>query len=156
MSGVAGFDALSINIYRKLLCELICHHGVRCHQYPEDSQLFISASGKLRVCVHILSRCLEAMRIWIGENRLQLNSGKTKWLGIWGLVSSRFILFLLLNGIALSQRDPMYNLVVFLDSGIMLEEQVSVMGTKSVGEGLAEPRGGIKRGISLELSHNHK
>lgn len=84
------------------------------------------------------------------ENRLQLNSGKTEWLGIWGLASSRFILLLLLDGIALSQRDPMCNLIVFLDSGIMFEEQVSVMGTKSV-EGLAEPGGGIKRGISLEL-----
>lgn len=67
MLGVAGFDALSINIYRKLLGELICHHGVSCHQYPEDSQLFISASGKLSVAVHILSCCPEAMRVWMGK-----------------------------------------------------------------------------------------
>lgn len=59
---------------------------------------------------------LEAVRIWMGNYRLQLNPGKTEWLWIWGPTSSKIMPFLVLDGVSLPQRDLVYNLEFLLDS----------------------------------------
>lgn len=42
------------NIYMRTLGKLICPCGVRYHQYDDDSQLYISSSGKLAKSLDIL------------------------------------------------------------------------------------------------------
>lgn len=44
----------------------------------DNTQLYISAPGKLSDTIDILSWCLEAVEIWMGNNRFWLNPEKTK------------------------------------------------------------------------------
>lgn len=62
------------------LGELICHHMVKYYYYADDTQLYFSTPGKLRDVMAILSQCLEAVRVWMGSSRFQLNPSKTEWL----------------------------------------------------------------------------
>lgn len=92
------------NIYKMLLDEFIPYHGVMYPQYTDDS-----------LCLWQIMQCCksqEAVRIYIGNNRFQLNSGKTEWFWIWfsDLPS------LTLGGVALPQRAPMCNPEILLDS----------------------------------------
>lgn len=67
---------------------IIQHHGVRNHQYTDDSQLYISASGKFSNAVDVLSQCLNVARNWIKYKKLQLNLGITKWLWVLRIAGS--------------------------------------------------------------------
>lgn len=79
--GAAGIrlSPLLFNIYMKSLGEIIrCHELRHCH-YANDTQLYISASGKLSDAVDIISKYLGTVRPWMGSNRLQLNPGKSSF-----------------------------------------------------------------------------
>ncbi|XP_066492508.1 uncharacterized protein [Tiliqua scincoides] len=58
--------------------EVIRGFGVGCHQYADDTQLYHAFSPDSRVAVEGLERCLEAVRIWMGANKLKLNLDKTE------------------------------------------------------------------------------
>lgn len=122
---------LLFNIYMKQLGEIIRHHGMRYHQYADDTQLYISIPGEVSDAVTTLSWCLEAVRVWMGNNRLQLNPGKTEWLWVNGSSVSGTLSSLELDGIALPQTDPVHNLGVLLDSRLLLEEQVAAMARRA-------------------------
>lgn len=63
---------LLFNICMRLLDKLICHHGMKYHQNPDYIQKYISVSSKLSKAMDILSWCLEAVRVWRGNNRFAL------------------------------------------------------------------------------------
>ncbi|KAM6466454.1 uncharacterized protein PHA67_012250 [Liasis olivaceus] len=115
----------------KPLGEIIRHHRMRYHQYADDTQLYISIPGDLSDAVTTLSLCLEALGVWMGNNRLQLNPGKTEWLWVGGSSVSRSLPSLVLDGVALPQTDPVHNLGVLLDSRLLLKEQVAVMAKRA-------------------------
>lgn len=114
----------------KSLGEIICHHGERYHQYTDDTQLYISAPSKLSNSSDVF-QYLEAVKIWMGKNRFQMNHGKTERLWILGSSESWSLLSLELDGIALSQIDPVYNLRVLLDSHLLLKEQVTIVAREA-------------------------
>lgn len=63
----------------------------------------------------------------MGNNRLQLNPSKTEWLWVLGSSSSGTMPSLVLDGVVLPQTDPVHNLRVFLDSQLLLNEQIAVV-----------------------------
>lgn len=64
-------------IYTRSLGEVICQFGVWYHQHPDNAQLCFSPPGQPGDAVKVLSQGLVAECIWIGRNRLRLNSDKT-------------------------------------------------------------------------------
>ena len=100
---------------------------MRYHQYADDTQLCISILGEVSDAVTTLSRCLEAVGAWMGNNRIRLNPGKMEWLWVNGCSISRPWSSLVLDGVALPQTDLGRNMGVLLDSQLLLKEQVAVM-----------------------------
>uniref|UniRef100_A0A8C6X1D0 Reverse transcriptase domain-containing protein n=1 Tax=Naja naja TaxID=35670 RepID=A0A8C6X1D0_NAJNA len=118
---------LLFNIYMKPLGEIIRGFGVRYHQYADDTQLYISTPNQLSDAFPVMSRYLEAVRIWMGRNRLQLNPAKTEWLCVpasWLIQSAPS---LVLGGEVLPPVDRARNLGVLLDVRLSLEEQVGAV-----------------------------
>uniref|UniRef100_A0A8C7E7H9 Reverse transcriptase domain-containing protein n=1 Tax=Naja naja TaxID=35670 RepID=A0A8C7E7H9_NAJNA len=118
---------LLFNIYMKPLGEIIRGFGVRYHQYADDTQLFISTPNQLSDALAVMSRCLDAVRIWVGRNRLQLNLAKTEWLCVLASRMIQDVPPLSMGGEVLPPVDRVHNLGVLLDSQLSLEEQVGAV-----------------------------
>ena len=81
------------NIYMRLLGGVIRGCGASCHQYADDTQLYISFSPTAGDAILSLQRCLGAILKWMQENGLRLNPDKTEVLrvdalGVGGLGGS--------------------------------------------------------------------
>lgn len=74
---------------------------------------------------------LVSVRVWMRNNRLQHNLGKTEWLWVLGITGSRTMPSLVLDRIALPQTDLVHNLGVLLDFQILLEKKVVVMARRT-------------------------
>ena len=66
------------NIYMKPLGEVIRRCGLRCHQYADDTQLYLSFSSKPGEAVAVLNQCLSTVMDWMRANKLRLNPDKTE------------------------------------------------------------------------------
>lgn len=66
------------NLYVKPLGQIIRSFGIGCHQYADDSQLYISLSKFPGHAVEVLNCCLAAMVNWLKVNILKLNPERTK------------------------------------------------------------------------------
>ncbi|XP_061472028.1 group II intron-encoded protein LtrA-like [Rhineura floridana] len=66
------------NIYIKPLGAIIRRLGLQCHQYADDTQLYLSFKSSPRLAVETLSKCLESVSGWMGRNKLKLNPDKTE------------------------------------------------------------------------------
>ena len=78
------------NIYVRPLTQLIRSFGQGCHQYADDTQLFLLMDGHPSTPPDHLANCLEAVVEWLKWNRLKLNPPKTsphnrhpvRWVGL--------------------------------------------------------------------------
>lgn len=95
------------------------------------SMLYISASVYLSDAMDALSQSLEAVGAWMGCNGLQLNPCNMEWLWVLGLSSIKVFFFpsLILDGVALSQMDPIW--ASFWTQGSCLEEQVASVARRA-------------------------
>ena len=69
------------NIYMRLLRGIIRGCGASCHQYADDTQLYISLPTASDAVLS-LQRCLGAVLQWMQENGLRLNPDKTEVLRV--------------------------------------------------------------------------
>lgn len=125
----SGLSPLLFNIYMRPLGEIIHWHRTNYLQYTDDSQLYISGTDECNDSVDVFSWCVEIVEVQMANSRLQMNLGKTQWFWILGPSGSSAIQILLLDGVALPQRDPMYNLKFLLN--LLFEEQVAVMAMRT-------------------------
>uniref|UniRef100_A0A8C6Y4J2 Reverse transcriptase domain-containing protein n=1 Tax=Naja naja TaxID=35670 RepID=A0A8C6Y4J2_NAJNA len=115
---------LLFNIYMKPLGENICGFGVRFHQYADDTQLYISTPSQISDALSLMTRCLDALRIWMSGNMLRLNPAKT---GMSACRPSQEYPSLAIGGEVLPPVDRAWNLGVLLDIWLRLEEQVGAV-----------------------------
>ena len=119
--GPTGLDYLSklFNIYMRLLGGVIRGCGVSCHQYADDTQLYISFFPTTVDAVSSLEHCLGAVQQSMQENGLRLNPGKMGAPDISGLGNS-----LSWGCVTLTTKSEVCSLGVHLDLALTMETQV--------------------------------
>ena len=70
------------NIYMRPLGGVIRGCGASCHQYADDTQLYISFLPTTVDAVLSLQHCLEAVLQWVQESGLRLNPDKMEVLRV--------------------------------------------------------------------------
>ncbi|XP_058030112.1 uncharacterized protein LOC131193674 [Ahaetulla prasina] len=98
-----------------------------CQLYADDTQLYISTPNHPNEAVDVMTRCLEAVRVWMGTNRLRLNPSKTEWLWIPASRHSQLIPSLTVGGELLAPRELVRNLGVLLDAQLSLEDHLTAI-----------------------------
>ena len=73
---------------RRRTCPLLClripisrimeSHGIRFHQYADDTQLYREIRSPVPSQMEALSQCVSALTFWFLDNGLQLNSTKSE------------------------------------------------------------------------------
>ncbi|XP_077782882.1 uncharacterized protein LOC144327417 [Podarcis muralis] len=69
------------NIFMRPLAQIIRSFGLGCHQYADDTQLYLLMDGHIDSAPNTLTRCLEAGAGWFRGSRLKLNPSKTEVYG---------------------------------------------------------------------------
>lgn len=68
-------------IYTTPLGRIICAHGLDYHFFADDSQLYIfvkPTQANINCAISLLQDCCEDIRVWMRNNFLKLNDGKTE------------------------------------------------------------------------------
>lgn len=83
------FSPILFNIYLKALDEVIHQFEVQYHHYADGTQLYISILSDIGEAVNALIQYLQAVWVWMGENRVWLNPNKaaTVWTSCFGDVT---------------------------------------------------------------------
>jgi len=75
----SSLGPLCFNLYIAPLSSVIGSHGVRHHQYADDTQMYIAASkDDLEENIDTLQKCTTAVHQWLLHNGLQLNPSKSE------------------------------------------------------------------------------
>ncbi|KAF7246016.1 Potassium voltage-gated channel subfamily KQT member 4 [Varanus komodoensis] len=118
---------LLFNIYLKPLGGVIRRFGLRNHQYPDDTQLYLSLASNPGEAVAVLNWCLAKVMGGMRANELKLKPDKMEVLLVSGSGFQVIDFGPVLYGIALPLKDRGRSLAVLLDPELSLEAQVAMV-----------------------------
>ena len=98
------------NIYMRPLGEVIRGCRALCHQYADDTQLYISFSPTAGDAILSLQRCLGAVLEWMQENGLRLKQDKTEVLRVGAPTAGGLGNSLSFGGVTLPTKDGVRSL----------------------------------------------
>ncbi|XP_078242497.1 uncharacterized protein LOC140704941 [Pogona vitticeps] len=113
------------NIYMRPLAGVIRGCGASCHQYADDTQLYISFLPTAGDAVLSLQRCLGTVLEWMQENGLRLNPDKTEVLRVGAPVVGDLVGSLSFGGATLAPESGVRSLGIHLDPTLTMETQVA-------------------------------
>ena len=121
---------LLFSLYTSPLSNVIAKFkDVKYHFYADDSQLFIHLSpGSCPNSFHQLKACLDEIRMWMLENKLKLNPGKTEFIVFGSMDKFKWLkdsLPVNILGNCLSPNDVVRNLGVLFDSKFSFTNHVN-------------------------------
>uniref|UniRef100_A0A8C7XUV8 Reverse transcriptase domain-containing protein n=1 Tax=Oryzias sinensis TaxID=183150 RepID=A0A8C7XUV8_9TELE len=112
-----------------LLGDVIRRHGIDFHSYADDTQLYVAVSPDDTGPLDGLLNCILDIKMWMGENFLQLYQDKTEVLVI-GSEAERDRVQSYLSTHSMTTRDTVRNLGVILDADLSFDQHVNQL-TKS-------------------------
>ena len=113
------------NIYMRPLGGVIRGCGALCHQYADDTQLYISFSPTSVDAIPSLQCCLETVLELMQLNGLRLNPDKTEVLRVGSPPVSGIGNSLSFGGPTFTAKNEVRNLGVDLDPALTMEIQVA-------------------------------
>ena len=121
---------LLFSLYTSPLSNVIAKFkDVKYHFYADDSQSFIHLSpGSCPNSFHQLKACLDEIRMWMFENKLKLNPGKTEFIVFGSMDKFKWLkdsLPVNILGNCLSPNDVVRNLGVLFDSKFSFTNHVN-------------------------------
>ena len=69
----AILSPMLFNVYMHPLAQLVRGFGLGCHQYADDTQLYLLMDDQPNTPPTALTKCLEAVINWLCQSRLKLN-----------------------------------------------------------------------------------
>jgi len=117
-------------LYTAELSCVVAEHGLRLHQYADDSQIYISVA--LRDAVHAVQRftdCVSDISDWMSASRLRHNPTKTEvmWLGSNRQLSQITISVIPLHSAIVRVSESARDLGIVLDCKLSMSEHVSAL-----------------------------
>jgi len=113
-------------IYMLPLGDVIRGYGISFHCYADDTQLFIPVEPRDSAQIQMVESCLAAVKSWMSQNFLQLNTGKTELMIIGTKRGVREFedVSLWLDGSAIPQSASVKNLGVLFDPQLCFDQHV--------------------------------
>jgi len=109
---------------------LRCQHGLRFHQYADDSQIYISTTvSEEALAVQRFTACVKAINDWMSPSRLKLNPTKTEvlWLGSSQQLSQISITDIPLQSTTIRVGEVAGDLGVIIDSKLSLSAHAAAL-----------------------------
>jgi hypothetical protein len=120
---------LLFNLYTADVVRIAQSFDVHVHCYADDLQLYVHCTvHDAPAALQRLLRCIEAIDIWMGSNRLKLNPDKTQliWLGTRQRLATLNIAPVCLHdGTVIKPSSSVRSLGVILDSELSMAEHVN-------------------------------
>ena len=108
-------------MYTVDLPDIVAAHGLSCHLYADDSQIYGSCRPDSTAALSAaVSACSTAIADWMGSNRLQLNADKTDvmWCASARRSSSLPTAAVIIAGVAVNPVCTVRNLGVLIDADL--------------------------------------
>ena len=115
-------------LYTAELSDVITQHGLRFHQYADDSQIYVCTTvNEAPLAVQRFTACVSDISDWMSASRLKLNPMKTEvlWLGSSQLLSQISITDIPLQSTTTRVVESARDLGVVIDSKLSLSAHVA-------------------------------
>ena len=126
--GAPGFrlETNSLHLYTKPLSDVISHHSVSHHMFADDTELYKSDSpSEAFTLSRTIEACISDVKVWVVQNKLQLNDDKTEILLIGSAPGIDLPSSVRVGRSDISFSSAARNLGVIFDSELALKEQVN-------------------------------
>jgi hypothetical protein len=116
-------------LYVADVIDIAAKHGVNCHCYADDIQLYVHCRAEdADNAVVCILECIREIELWMTSNRLKLNPEKTQfsWLGTWQQLS-KFNLkhFVMSNGTTILASSTILDLGATFDENMKMDAHIN-------------------------------
>lgn len=108
------------NIFIKQLGEVARGLGQWCHQFADDTHLYLNIPLDFKEAMKPLNQCLVRTMKWMKANQAEAESCQDS--GAFGVLGSGYIPRL--EGVSLTPKTSVFSLGAILDAGLLLDDQV--------------------------------
>lgn len=112
------------SLYMLPLGSILRRHGVCFHLYADDTQIYLPIKRNEPLALSTLLRCLDNVKIWLGQNFLILNENKTEVI-VFSPTNHSRPTSLDLGSLSAYRSSRVRNLGVLFDESLRLDKHIS-------------------------------
>ena len=121
-------------IYSAPVASICRKHGISCHFYADDSQLYLAFDPQdediARLC---MEACISEIREWLRLNHLKLNDSKTEFMvmGSPAQLKNLHTVSLTIGGATIASTSSARNIGALFDSSLSMKDHVNALSRTS-------------------------